>query len=248
MPAPSRRQLRGVPLEVITGFSAVSPWLSGHRLQGCVVWLDAQPGVAGYTGRMITRTSSRSIAGLALAIGQQIGPWNDSSTARRDRRGTLTGMESLFNYVPHPHAQQRQVDGPPKVAAAVAVVHGPGPVGRFNAKVGLKITLVVGTMWAAYLFTLLALVSAPSAFKSGDKIIIIAWIAQTFLQLVLLPVIIVGQNIQAAAADARSQATYDDASAVLDEAKQIQVHLQLQDEAIQQILAQLSAANPTATS
>jgi len=53
-------------------------------------------------------------------------------------------------------------------------------------------------------------------------IIIVAWIAQTFLQLVLLPIIIVGQNGQAAAADERSMATYNDASAVLEEAKQIQ--------------------------
>jgi hypothetical protein len=153
-------------------------------------------------------------------------------------------MPDLFSYVPHPHAQQRQVSGPPKVAAAAAAVHGPGPIGRFNAKVGLKITLIVGTMWSAYLFTLLALVSAPSAFQTGDKIIIVAWIAQTFLQLVLLPIIIVGQNVQAAAADARSEATYDDASAVLEEAKQIQAHLQAQDTAIQQILTQLSAAQP----
>ena len=100
-------------------------------------------------------------------------------------------------------------------------------------------------MWSAYLFTLLAIVSAPSAFQTGDKIIIIvAWIAQTFLQLVFLPIIIVGQNVQAAAADARSQATYDDASAVLEEAKHIQAHLQAQDTAIQQILTQLSAARP----
>jgi hypothetical protein len=97
-------------------------------------------------------------------------------------------------------------------------------------------------MWAAYLFTLLALVSAPSAFNSGDKIIIVAWIAQTFLQLVLLPIIIVGQNVQAAAADARSQATYDDAAAVLEEAKQIQAHLEAQDAAIQKILGLLSAS------
>ena len=149
-------------------------------------------------------------------------------------------MPDLFDYVPHPHAQQRKTNGPPKVAAAAAAVHGPGPLGRFNAKVGLKITLIVGTMWSAYLFTLLALVSAPSAFKSGDKIIIVAWIAQTFLQLVLLPIIIVRQNVQAAAADARSQATYDDASAVLEEAKQIQAHLQAQDAAIQQILTHVS--------
>jgi len=154
-------------------------------------------------------------------------------------------MPDLFDYVPHPHLQKREAAGPPKVAAAVATIHGPGPIGRLNAKVGLKITLVVGTMWAAYLFTLLALVSAPSAFKSGNSIIIVAWIAQTFLQLVLLPIIIVGQNVQAAAADARSQATYDDASAVLAEAKQIQAHLQVQDVAIQQILTQLSATGHT---
>jgi hypothetical protein len=155
-------------------------------------------------------------------------------------------MPDLFEYVPHPHVHARKEAGAPKVASAVAAVHGPGPIGRFNAKVGLKITLIVGTMWAAYLFTLLALVSAPSAFKSGDKIIIVAWIAQTFLQLVLLPIIIVGQNVQAAAADARSQATYDDASAVLEEAKQIQAHLLAQDAAIQQILASVSGIQQAA--
>jgi|ERR1035441_8405654 hypothetical protein len=63
-----------------------------------------------------------------------------------------------------------------------------------------------------------------------------------FLRLVLLPIIIVGQNVQAAAADARSLATYNDASAVLEEARQIQGHLKVQDDAIQQILATMSAA------
>jgi hypothetical protein len=163
---------------------------------------------------------------------------------RAVRRDTLGGMPALFDYKPQPHTEKRKETGAPKVAAAAATVHGPGPIGRFNTKVGLKITLIVGTMWSAYLFTLLALVSAPSAFKTGDRIIIIAWIAQTFLQLVLLPIIIVGQNVQAAAADARSQATYDDASAVLEEAKQIQAHLLAQDAAIQKILSSLAATKP----
>jgi hypothetical protein len=150
-------------------------------------------------------------------------------------------MLDLFEYVQHPHVGLREETGPPKVAEAAATLHGPGPMGRFNARVGLKITLIVGTMWTAYIFTLLALVSAPAAFQSGDRIIIVAWIAQTFLQLVLLPIIIVGQNVQAVAADARSLATYNDASAVLEEAKQIQEHLKVQDDAIQQILARLPA-------
>jgi hypothetical protein len=154
----------------------------------------------------------------------------------------LARVSDFFDYVRHPHVDQRMEAGPPKVADAVSAMHGPGPVGRFNARFGLKITVIVGTMWTAYLFTLLALVSAPAAFKTGDKIIVVAWIAQTFLQLVLLPIIIVGQNVQAAAADARSLATYNDASAVLEEAKQIQAHLKVQDDAIQQILATLTAA------
>jgi hypothetical protein len=160
------------------------------------------------------------------------------------RRDNLSRMPDLFDYIPHPHTEQRKETGPPKVAAAAAGVHGSGRIGRFNSKVGLKITMVVGTMWAAYLFTLLTLISAPSAFTSRNSLIIVAWIAQTFLQLVLLPIIIVGQNVQAAAADARSQATYDDASAVLEEAKQIQAHLLVQDTAIQQILASLATAKP----
>lgn len=148
---------------------------------------------------------------------------------------------TIFDYVPHPHIERRKTAGPPTVSAAVAQVHGPGIIGRFNARVGLKITVIVGTMWCAYLFTMLALVSAPSAFRTGNSLIIVAWIAQTFLQLVLLPIIIVGQNVQAAAADARAEATYDDAAAVLEEAKQIQAHLAAQDVAIERILAALKA-------
>ena len=150
----------------------------------------------------------------------------------------------LFEYEPHPHIEKRQAAGPPPPTAQVRVaMHGDSVFARFNARVGLKITVIVGTMWTAYLFTMLALVSAPSAFRSGSVIIIVAWIAQTFLQLVLLPIIIVGQNVQAVASDKRAEATYDDASAVLAEAKQIQAHLLAQDRALQQILTQVSGSS-----
>jgi Na+-driven multidrug efflux pump len=96
--------------------------------------------------------------------------------------------------------------------------------------------VAVGTMWCAYLFTVLALISLPAAWQSHDKIIIVAWIAQTFLQLVLLPIIIVGQNVQAAASDQRGEDTYKDAEAVLHEALQIQAHLQAQDEVLQRLI------------
>ncbi len=89
------------------------------------------------------------------------------------------------------------------------VVHGTGALGRINTRVAIKITNAVGSMWCAYAFALLALISLPAALQSHNAIIIVGWIAQTFLQLVLLPIIIVGQNVQAAANDARAQSDHE---------------------------------------
>lgn len=110
------------------------------------------------------------------------------------------------------------------------------PAARFNSWLAIKITTGVGTMWCAYIFAALALIGLPAALHPGGEGII-AWIAQTFLQLVLLSIIIVGQNILSAASDKRAEATYNDADAVLHEAVEIQKHLEAQDQAIQQILA-----------
>ena len=64
-----------------------------------------------------------------------------------------------------------------------------------------------------------------------------SWISQTFLQLVLLSVIIVGQNVLAAAADERAEATYNDADAVLHEVVKLQEHLLAQDAILQQLIS-----------
>ena len=94
-------------------------------------------------------------------------------------------------------------------------------------------------MWAAYLFACLSLVSLPAAIATGDPIIIVAWVAQTFLQLVLLPIIIVGQNIQAQSADKRAIATYEDAGAILAEAIEIQAHLTAQDRQLSALIRRM---------
>ena len=93
-------------------------------------------------------------------------------------------------------------------------VHGDNLMGRFNTRIAVKITRTVGSMWCAYAFALLALVSFPAAISTRDPIIIVAWIAQTFLQLVLLPIIIVGQNVQAAASDARAESDHETLTAI----------------------------------
>ena len=84
-----------------------------------------------------------------------------------------------------------------------------------NAKIAVFLTNVVGSMWCAYAFAAIALIGLRPALKPGGEGII-AWIAQTFLQLVLLSVIMVGQNVQSVASDVRSQHTYDDTVLILD--------------------------------
>lgn len=100
-----------------------------------------------------------------------------------------------------------RVDGPPVTKDSAGT--------GFNARLGVRITAITGSMWTAYAFIALAAISLPAAIATGDKIIIVAWIAQTFFQLVLLPIIIVGQNVQAAAADKRAEATYLDTEAII---------------------------------
>ena len=147
-------------------------------------------------------------------------------------------MSGPFSHMPHPHIELRRHSGPPKVADQLPST---SRVDRFNTAVALVITRAVGTMWCAYAFAALALFSLPAALGGGIATTV-TWTAQTFLQLVLLSIIIVGQNIQAAAADERAEATYQDADAVLHTALEIQEHMHAQDAEINRILETL--ANP----
>jgi len=137
---------------------------------------------------------------------------------------------SLYEHVPHPHIGKRKEQGPVKVKDQLPTDH-KNPIIRFNAKFALLCTMGVGTMWCAYLFAGLAFWGLPTALQPNN-IGLLFWVSSDFLQLTLLSVIIVGQNIQAAAADKRAQQTYQDAEAVLHEALQIQAHLAAQDEVL----------------
>ena len=96
---------------------------------------------------------------------------------------------------------------------------------RFNDWLAVSITNVVGTMWCAYAFAGLALVSLPAAIRGGTATLI-AWIAQTFLQLVLLSIIMVGQKVAAEKSDRQLEQTYKDAEALLKINGEIQALLQ----------------------
>ena len=148
------------------------------------------------------------------------------------------GARVHFQHVPHPRIAERAQH--PPFRARDLLPH-QRAIERFNTSLALKITGAVGTMWCAYVFAGLALVSLPEALHGGTGPTV-SWIAQTFLQLVLLSIIIVGQKVQGAASDKRSLETYKDAEAVLHEAMQIQAHLEAQDKAINELLGEMRRA------
>ena len=113
---------------------------------------------------------------------------------------------------------------PKQIRADIAAVEG------VNAKLAVLITGAVGTMACAYLFTVLALLSLPAILIQSNVltrsdvpvfltkpglILIVSWVAQTFIQLVLLSIIMVGQDVQSKASDARAEKTFEDTQAII---------------------------------
>ena len=125
----------------------------------------------------------------------------------------------------HHHLAAAVRFNPAEIKRAMAEVEG------VNAKLAVLITHGVGSMACAWLFCLIALTSLPAILVTANVlpsstfphfliapglILIVAWIAQTFIQLVLLSIIMVGQSAQSLASDSRSEKTFTDTEALLD--------------------------------
>jgi hypothetical protein len=116
---------------------------------------------------------------------------------------------------PQPIKTRYQLPGVLRLSPA-AIRHDIGAVDGINAKVAIILTKVVGTMWTFYVFNGIALISLPSAINSGNLTILINWVSSNWIQLVLLPALMVGQNLQSATADARAAKTFEDTEKILD--------------------------------
>lgn len=80
---------------------------------------------------------------------------------------------------------------------------------NFLTKVAIKITSWVGTMYCALVFACLTFVSLPAVIASHDVVLIIQWVGSVFLQLFLLPIIMVGQNLSSARTEKIISETHD---------------------------------------
>jgi hypothetical protein len=107
-------------------------------------------------------------------------------------------------------------------------------INEFNRRVAEKITSFVSTMWCAYIFAALALISLPAAIKTGDVVVIVAWIAQTFLQLVLLSIIMVGQQVSSASVEEMIKETHTASLGEFELAKEAR---ELADQELQELKA-----------
>ena len=140
-----------------------------------------------------------------------------------------------MKHVPHHHIADREKQG----ALTIAQEHT-----GFNGWLAVKITNGVATMWCAYAFTILALISLPEAINGGTAPLI-AWIAQTFLQLVLLSIIMVGQKVAASASDKQAFQTFKDAEALLEISNDVHKLLKANNELTTEIHNMLNK-NPSA--
>lgn len=104
---------------------------------------------------------------------------------------------------------------------------------KFNEFLAVKITTAVGTMECAYLFFILDLIMLPPVIKSHDIIVWVTYIAQTVLQLLLLPIILVGQNVQSRQQETQSKETQELVKKIYDN---LMIELNKQNEQSDKIL------------
>lgn len=112
---------------------------------------------------------------------------------------------------------------------------------RFNLWLAEKITSGVATMWCAYIFAGIALISLPKALQSGDSIVIVSWVAQTFLQLVLLSIIMVGQRVQSVSVEQKIDETHTASLAEFELAKEARKYAALELAELKEISKEMQA-------
>jgi len=127
----------------------------------------------------------------------------------------------LFHHEPRQH-QPRNVN---RLHAAEQAAEG------INTRVAVLLTKSVGTMWTAYAFAVLAFIGLFAILNLLPPILIllIAFISQTFLQLVLLPVIMVGQNVLNRKSELQADEQFNTTMSTYHDIEQVMQHLSAQD-------------------
>lgn len=147
-----------------------------------------------------------------------------------------------YKRVPHPHTP-RNVNTVHQAERATG-----SPWKRWNERIAVGLTLRVGTMETAYIFCLLAFVGLLGLLGglSPFTFLLASWASQQFTQLVLLPVIMLGQNVLSRKAELQAEETYQTTLHILHDVDQLHRHQDAQDQLLRRILAALTAKGASA--
>ena len=139
-------------------------------------------------------------------------------------------MSKLFVHENHPHQ--------PRAITREDVQEQHKARGGLNASIAILLTKSVATMWCAYVFAALALAGLPGLF--GTQVAQwVQWTSQTFIQLTMLSVIMVGQGLLGQHQEMVSEETAATTQKNYHQLGQLVKHLNAQDEVLQQELAEV---------
>jgi uncharacterized membrane protein len=139
---------------------------------------------------------------------------------------------TTYVHSPHPRTMKR----PPAPQTAQEYI-------GFNGRLGAAITQKVGTMWAFYIAAafmgLWMILSEVGVISFDPYPFAFLLFLGNIVQLLLMFVIMVGQQVLGAAADKRAIQTYQDAEATLHECLELQRHLTVQDQCLDGLIRRM---------
>lgn len=91
----------------------------------------------------------------------------------------------------------------------ISRVHGTSAIERFNGRIAVAGTTVLGSMWFFWFCVLLVLVELPAVFAARSVIAWVMYISQTVIQLLALPLLGAGQRIISESQDARAETDHE---------------------------------------
>jgi uncharacterized membrane protein len=148
---------------------------------------------------------------------------------------------TLYNAIRHPAVHIRHTRHPAKVAG-----ERPG----FNDRLAAWITAKIGSMGTVYVclgITVIWMVVGARAVLGFDPYPYpFLLFLGNVVQLLLIFIILLGQQVLGRTADKRSAQTYEDAEAVLHACERLQAHLRAQDLAIRHIVEHMNECRPRA--
>lgn len=130
-------------------------------------------------------------------------------------------LASLFQHNPFPH-KPRNVNVQHKAEQEASGV---------NTRIAVGLTKSVGTMWTAYSFTVLAIVGLLAILGWLPPLValLVIWASQTFIQLVMLPILSVGQNVLGRHAELMAEEQFNTTMNTYHAIEEIMQHLSAQD-------------------